>query len=76
METSSLMTFVKNLEYQGLKDGGEILLFAGRGSADDATVVGNNCRCNGNNCDCNGQILKPVVPPTTETAPRQPSTGG
>lgn len=62
METSSLMTFVKSLEEQGLKDEENILLFAGRGSVnvDVAAAAGNNCRCNGDNCDCNGTVLKPI----------------
>lgn len=60
METSSLMTFVKSLEEQGLKDEENILLFAGRGNANVDVAAGNNCRCNGDNCDCNGTVLKPV----------------
>lgn len=62
MEASNLMTFVRSLEEQGLKDEENILLFAGRGNANVNVDVAarNNCRCNGDNCDCNGTVLKPV----------------
>lgn len=62
MLNSNLAKFVHSLEKQELNDGENVLLFAGRGSANVEFAAGNNCRCNGDNCDCNGTVLKPVEP--------------